>query len=228
MMRNLPHAAATFALGIVLTIPTVLYAACVTDAECDNGDVCSVPDTCVLGTCQLGGGGDTNNDLVCDAELDPNTEFNLTKLTLRRNNLVRSDASAAKGAGDLFTAGSPGGAFTGSAGISIRVKDTLSEAPPTGDGVDATVTFAPGDCIVKSVGTTSCRSANHIAFAKFKPNKIIAGQYRFSFKLKGLGNLTGPFFGPVRVVLSHSGNKRVPDSITDCKLSNSGLRCREF
>jgi hypothetical protein len=228
MMRNLPHAAATLALGIVLSVPTVLYATCVTDAECDNGDVCSVPDTCVLGTCQLGGGGDANDDLVCDAELDPNTSINLTKLTMKRNNLVRSDSSAAKGAGDLFTSGSPGSAFTGTAGVSFRVKDTLSEAPPPGDGMDATVAFAPGDCVVKSVGTTSCRSANHLSFAKFKPNKTIAGQYRFSFRLKGLGNLTGPFFGPARMVLSYNGNKRAADTISDCKLSNSGLRCREF
>jgi hypothetical protein len=97
-----------------------------------------------------------------------------------------------------------------------------------GDGVDATVTFLPSECIVKSVGTISCRTADRSSFAKFKPNKIIAGQYKFAYKLKGLGNLTGPFFGPVRVVLTHSGNKRVPDAIVDCKLTNAGLRCREF
>ena len=227
MMRSLPNVVCMLALGLLLGVPAA-GRACVTDAECDNGDTCSVPDTCVSGACELGGGGDTNDDLVCDAELDPNTTVNFTRLALRRNNLVRSDASGCKGAGDLFTSGTPSGAFTGDDGVSIRVKDTLSGAPPVGDGVDATVTFLPGECVLKSVGTTSCRTADRRAFAKFKPNKIVPGQYKFAYKLKGLGNLTGPFFGPVRVVLTHSGNKRVPDRIIDCKLSNSGLRCREF
>jgi hypothetical protein len=212
------------AMGLLLTVPAAGHA-CVTDEECDNGDVCSVPDTCVSGTCQLGGGGDANDDLVCDAELDPNTTINVTRLALRRNNLVGSDASSCKGGGDLSTSGS---AFTGVDGVSLRVKDTLFDAPPVGDGVDATVTFLPGECVVKSSGATSCRTGDRRSFAKFKPNKIVPGQYKFAYKLKGLGNLTGPFFGPVRVVLTHSGNKRIPDRIVDCKLSSSGLHCREF
>jgi hypothetical protein len=227
MMRSLPNVISMVALGLLLGVPGT-GRACVTDAECDNGDVCSVPDTCVSGSCQLGGGGDTNDDLVCDAELDPNTTINLTRIGVHRNNLVLSDASRCSGAGDLFTSGTPSEAFTGEDGVSIRVKDTLSEAPPAGDGVDATETFLPDECVVKSAGTISCRTADRRSYAKFKPNKIIAGQYKFSYKLKGLGNLTGPFFGPVRMVLTHSGNKRVADTIVDCKLVNTGLRCREF
>jgi len=228
MMRNLPHAAAMLALGVVLTVPTILYAACVTDAECDNGDVCSVPDSCVLGSCELGGGGDTNNDLVCDAELDTDVNMNLTRLTVRRKTSTRSDNSAVKGGGDLFALGSAGGAFTGTAGFSLRVKDNLSSVSPPGDGIDATVTWQPSECIVKAVGTLSCRTADRRASLKFKPNKVVGGQYKVDFKIKGVGNLTGPFFGPIRIVLTHNGNKRLADTITDCKLILAGIRCREF
>jgi hypothetical protein len=227
MVRSLPNVIFPLALGLLLSVPAAGLA-CVSDEECDNGDLCSVPDTCVSGSCELGGGGDTNNDLVCDAELDPNTTINLTRITLRRNNLVRADASGSKGAGDLFASGSPAGAFTGLNGVSIRVKDALSGVPPPGDGVDATVTFLASECVLKAVGSTFCRTADRHASVKFKPNKIVPGQYKFSFKLRGLGNLTGPFFGPVRVVLTHSGTKRIADAIGDCKLTNSGLRCREF
>ena len=227
MMRSRPNALLALALGSFLTVAATSHA-CLTDAECDNGDVCSVPDTCVSGSCQLGGGGDTNDDLVCDAELDPNTEINVTRLGLHRNNLVLSDASRCNGQGDLFTSGTPSEIFSGADGVSFRFKDTLAGAPPVGDGVDVTVTFLPDECVVKSVGTISCRTADRRSYAKFKPNKIIGGQYKFAYKLKGLGNLTGPFFGPVRMVLTHSGNKRVADTIVDCKLVNTGLRCREF
>lgn len=228
MMRHLPRVIAVLALGAVLMLPVVLQAACLTDAECDNGDVCSVADTCVLASCQLGGGGDANNDLVCDAELDPSVNVNLTRLTLRRKTSARSDNSAVKGGGDLFAFGSAAGAFTGSSGFSIRVKDNLSSVSPPGDGIDATVTWQSGECFLKPVGTLACRTADRRASLKFKPNKIVAGQYKIDFKIKGVGNLTGPFFGPVRFVLSRDGNQRIADTITDCKLILSGLRCREF
>ncbi len=230
MMRILPNVVATLALGIVLTVPALGYAACVTDAECDNGDVCSVPDTCVLGTCQLGGGGDGNNDLVCDAEFDSDTAANLTKTTVRRRTSTRADNSAAKGGGDLFSLGSVGGAFTGTSGFSLRLRDALVDEsiPPPGDGVDATVTWLAGECIVKPVGTIACKTADKRSSIKFRPNKLVPGQFKFDFKIKGIGNLTGPFFGPLRIVLTHGGTKRVADTINDCKLILAGLRCREF
>jgi hypothetical protein len=200
----------------------------VTDAECDNGDVCSVADTCVAGSCQLGGGGDANQDLACDAELDGDTAANLTKLTVRRRTSLRADNSAAKGGGDLFSLGSVGGAFTGAAGFSVRIRDNLVGVPPVGDGVDATVTWLASDCWIKPVGTTTCRTADKRSSIKFRPNKIVAGQFKFDFKIKGIGDLTGPFFGPIRMVLTHDGNKRVADTIVDCKLILAGIRCREF
>jgi hypothetical protein len=225
MLRTVPKVVGALALGVVLIVPASGHA-CVTDAECDNGDVCSVPDTCVAGSCQLGGGGDTNGDLACDAELDADTAASLTKLTLRRKTSLYADNSAAKGGGDLFSLGS--GAFSGAAGFSVRVKDILADVSPLGDGIDATVTWLESNCIIKPVGTTVCRSADKRSSIRFRPNKLVAAQFKFDFKIKGIGDLTGPFFGPVRMVLTHGGNKRIADAITDCKLLLSGLRCREF
>jgi hypothetical protein len=217
----------TTGLAIAL-LSSPLALACVNDAECDNGDTCSVPDTCNAGTCVLGGGGDANDDLVCDAEFDPGFEFNMTRLVIRRRNSLRSDNSAVKGGGDLLVPGSVGGAFTGAQGISLRVKDALADVnPPSDDGVDHTTTWTPAECVTKGNGTVSCRKTDSPTFIKIRPNPLAPTQYKFTFKSKAIGDLTGPFFGPVRVVLSR-GNQRRGDAIFDCQLKLSGLRCREF
>jgi hypothetical protein len=44
-----------------------LCVSCTQNSDCNNGDSCSVPDTCVMGVCVLGGGGDTDLDGHCDA-----------------------------------------------------------------------------------------------------------------------------------------------------------------
>jgi hypothetical protein len=212
-------------VGLVSVSPA---AACVDDAECDNGDTCSIPDTCVSGSCVLGGGGDADDDLVCDAELDPTFEFTVTRLVIRRRNSLRSDNSAVKGGGDLLVHGSPGNAFTGVNGISLRVKDQLSAVnPPSEDGVDHTTTWTPAECITKSNGTVSCRTTGTPTFIKLRPNPLAPSLYKFTFKAKAIGDLAGPFFGPVRIVLSR-GNARRGDAVFDCQLKLSGLRCREF
>jgi len=216
------------AFAVVLWLAPAARASCVQDADCDNGDTCSFPDVCDNGTCVLGGGGDSNDDLVCDDELDPDMSFNLTRIVIKKKT-AGTDNSVAKGSGDLFVPpGSPAGAFTGTAGFSIRVKDGLSAVPPTGDGVDVSVVFLPTDCVTKSTGVVSCRTVDRRSFVKFKPNPLAEGQYRFKYKLKGLGNLSGPFFEPVRMVLTRSGTRRRGDIVTDCHLILAGLVCREF
>ena len=57
--------------------------ACTTDAECDNGDTCSLPDVCNQGSCELGGGGDANSDLICDGEYVSGIDLHVTKLVIR-------------------------------------------------------------------------------------------------------------------------------------------------
>ena len=201
-------------------------ASCTVDADCDNGDTCSVPDQCVLGTCVLGGGGDLNGDLVCDAELDEIT-IRLTKLILRRKTFPTVDNSSVKGRCDMWTSGSPGGAFTGDQGVAIRVKDALSETPPPGDGIDSSVGFLPSECETTSGGQVRCKRADGHATLKVSPRSLASNQYKVSFKAKGIADLAGPFFGPVRVVISR-GQRHSSDLIQDCKLSDSGMKCREF
>ena len=43
---------------------------CTQNSDCDNGDMCSVPDTCVAGVCHPGGGGDTDLDGICNLDDD--------------------------------------------------------------------------------------------------------------------------------------------------------------
>jgi hypothetical protein len=206
----------------------IVSATCTTDADCDNADTCSVPDQCLAAVCVLGGGGDANHDLVCDGEVDPNVNFNVTKIIIRRKDSSRSDNSAIKGSGDLFVTGSAGGAFTGADGVGLRIRDDLAGVPPSGDGVDFSVSWAPADCHTKGIGVLQCRTPDGHANAKFKPNPVAPGQYKFNFKLKALGDVTGPFFGPVRVVLSRGPALHAADMIQDCQLILPGIRCREF
>ena len=46
---------------------------------CDDGDTCSIPDRCQAGVCIAGGGGDTDEDTICDADdicpKDPNNDI---------------------------------------------------------------------------------------------------------------------------------------------------------
>ena len=201
--------------------------ACTTDAECDNGDTCSEPDTCVLGSCVLGGGGDTDDDLVCDDELDADLNMKATKLVARRKTVTFLDNSATKGRGDLLQGGSVTGAFVGSEGVAIRVKDALSSVPPSGDGVDVSFAWTGTECSVGSTGLTKCKSGDGKSVVKFKPSKLAPNELKFAFKMKGLFNLSGPFFGPVRLVLTR-GDKSRSDQVEDCRLTRVGLQCREF
>src|SRR5881409_2516177 len=107
---------------------------CTTDAECDNGDTCSVPDQCQGDGCVLGGGGDTDNNLVCDDEFDPAATLRLTRVIIRA--FPSAGRSVIRVDGDLIDLTPP---LSGDDGIAIRVKDHLSSVPPDGDGIDSTV-----------------------------------------------------------------------------------------
>jgi hypothetical protein len=214
-------------------IATSAALACTSDAECDDGDTCSVADVCVAGTCVSGGGGDTDvppgtRDFVCDAELDTNLDVVVNKLVLRKRTSPAGDNSSARGKGTILTpSSSASGAFTADAGLAIRVKDALSEIEPPNDGIDVSFAFAAGSCTTSGPKIT-CTSANGKSFARFKQSPFAPNQWGFFFKLKGLGNLTGPFFGPVRVVVTRGGDRHRSVLITDCALTVPGLKCREF
>jgi len=220
------------ALGIFLLSATggPVALACTTDAECDNQDTCSLPDQCVLGSCILGGGGDLNDDLICDAEFDPTIDLRLTRIVARTSD--KADGDTIRGAGDFIDLGSPGGAFTAADGIMLRAKDALS-FPGVGtadDGFDVTVDFPPGACATKPSGSVVCVGAAgplSRSRARFKPNRFAPNQKRFSFIIRGL-NLKLPFFGPVRVILTHGTTRHRLGSVSDCRIAARGIRCHEF
>lgn len=215
--------------GLLIAAPAVTPAgaACTTDAECDNGDTCSQPDLCVSGSCVLGGGGDTDNDFICDFEFDPGTDVKATKVVAKTSLVAGHDVI--RGAGDFVDLGSVGGAFTTDDGIAIRTKDQLSTLAPPGDGFDVTFTFAPGDCttLLTSISCVAASGPNRGSKIKFKRNPLALNQIKFSYKVKGL-DLTKPFFGPVRIILTHDSVIHRPDLLNDCKLFLRGIKCREF
>jgi hypothetical protein len=211
----------TTGLAIAL-LSSPLALACVNDAECDNGDTCSVPDTCNAGTCVLGGGGDANDDLVCDAEFDPGFEFNMTRLVIRRPELAAQRQQRGEGRRRPARPRLGGRRVHRRAGHLAPRKGALADVnPPSDDGVDHTTTWTPAECVTKGNGTVSCRKTDSPTFIKIRPNPLAPTQYKFTFKSKAIGDLTGPFFGPVRVVLSR-GNQRRGDAIFDCQLKLSG------
>jgi len=221
-MRKL--AGALLVLPLFLLWTAVAYP-CTDDAECDNGDTCSEPDRCVSGSCVLGGGGDANGDLVCDDELDSALDLRLTKLIVRLRAL---NVGAVKGGADVDWSGSPLGALLDDTGLSLRVKDALSNVDPPGDGIDTTIAWGGTDCASSaSTGVIKCESADHKASARLKPTPLSPNQYRLRFKIAVIPGLTGPFFGPLHVVVSH-GDRHRSDEITDCKFGKAGIKCREF
>jgi hypothetical protein len=215
-------------LVVALVVPASASAACVTDADCDNGDTCSVPDTCVSGSCVLGGGGDVAPaDLVCDAELYTDLGFVLRKLSIRKRTSPIADNSSAKGVGFLVVSdGSPMAAFTDPDGITIRVQDGLWDSPTSpSDGVDASYAW-PADSCEQAENRIICTSPTRISFARFKRSRIAPNEWAVTFKMKRLGDLQGPFFRPVRVVFTYRGDRHRSVELNLCELVGAGLRCR--
>jgi len=200
--------------------------ACTTDAECDNGDTCSLPDVCNQGSCELGGGGDANSDLICDGEYVSGIDLHVTKLVIRTFPSGGPSTATIRGSGNFIDVVRP---FSTTAGIAIRVKDVLSEAPPAGDGVDITLSFSGSDCTTSGDNTT-CRllsGPNQGSQAKFKRDPLSLEQIKFTFRLRGI-DLTKPFFGPVRMILTDDTTVHRPGKVTDCRLFATGIKCREF
>ena len=228
----MPKSFPAFALGAFLLAAAGGSPAlgCTADADCDNGDTCSVPDQCIGGVCILGGGGDLNDDLICEGEFDPTIDLRVTRIVARTT--VKVDQDTIRGGGDFIDLGSPGGAFNADHGVSLRVKDALSfpGVGTPGDGFDVTVDIPPGACVTKPSGAIVCSGASGPlarSRLRFKPNRFAPNQKRFSFNIRGL-NLELPFFGPVRVILTHGTTRHRPGFVTDCRIGARGIRCHEF
>jgi hypothetical protein len=215
----------TAALAFVLP---AAVAACTTDADCDNGDYCTVADVCDQSNmCVLGGGGDKDANLICDDEFDPMSTMRVTKLVVKSHLAAGPTKSVVHGTGD-FIDNLQSGPFSKDDGIAIRAKDQLSSTPDP-DGVDVTVAFGAQDCAGTSDSfRCSLLTGAHLGSrATFKRNLLAPEQIKFSFVLREFPP-TQPYFGPLRVVLTYGNQVHRPGVIIDCKLTPTGVRCREF
>jgi hypothetical protein len=219
--------------------------ACTTDAECDDGDSCSVADTCVSGACVSGGGGDTDGDGVCELDDTCPGVANPTQIDLDGDGLgnacddtdaplnvivfkVQGRRNPTNPNGRMFAKGDfivlpPYDQLSLTGGLLLRVKDQL--------GLDASFTWAPGDCQTTGAGAIKCKDATRKRKAIIKPLEADPRIYRYAFRLKRL-DVSGPFLEPVVVTITTGpatlvlGTDRVGD-ITDCATTNRGLACRE-
>jgi hypothetical protein len=216
-----------FALALVVACASSASAQpCTQDSECDNGDTCSVSDVCSSGTCVLGAGGDVDSNLVCDGEFNTAETATITRLLVRKGTTTLGNYSSVLGSGDFVRDSLDGDLLD--ADVGIRIKDVLAGIPPAGDGVDVAFTWQPADCTTSRSGMIRCQSADHLNYIRFRPNRLAPEQISFSFRVKGVAVAPGPFFGPVRTVLTHNVQVHRTDLIEDCRFVSFGIQCREF
>ncbi len=239
----------TCALVVALGVVVPPAFACVSDAECDDGVACTLIDTCQLGVCVPGGGGDTDGDGLCNAEdncpafanpaqddLDGDNagdacdaddrELNLVVVKVMRN-VSKTDKHNGRLflKGDFLTLGEAG--FDATTGFRVRVQDG-----PGASLLDIAFAWSPTDCQTNSSGTIKCKSPDKRVQAVFSPIKGFPGAaYRFIMKMSRL-EIPGPFAEPVVVTIVNApavlveGVDRV-GVILDCRQINSGIVCRE-
>ena len=220
--------------------------ACVADAECDDGVACSLIDTCQLGVCVPGGGGDADGDLVCDADDncpalanagqsdldgdgdgdacdDDDVDLNVVIARLRRSINVAHPNGAILSKGDFLRL-APEAPLTVTGGFIVRVEDQV--------GLDVTFTFTQGECLTNAKNRIKCKNADNTRQIILQPVSGTNQQdYRYSGKFSKLA-LAGPFFMPVRVTITNGpatleqGIDRV-GSIIDCRQTTLGMNCKE-
>jgi hypothetical protein len=194
-------------------------AACVTDAECDDGDVCTGVETCVAGACEPGTPlPDLDDDGECDASDASDAVLTITKVRLRRNSASQGDKSSIKANGFFVTA-PPADTFDPRSGFSVRVVD--------GIGLDVTRAFAAADCQAAGL-KTKCKSPDRSLQAVWRPLSGTPEVLQFSLVLKKQG-LAGPFDGPIELTITEAGTSIDRHGVvTDCVLKITGLACRQF
>ena len=186
--------------------------ACPEDGDADG--VCDAVDNCPADAnpAQADLDGDTQGD-VCDPE---DAATNVTRVLLKGQS-SDLDNSALKVKGDFFAIAA-GDDVTIDAGLSLHVQDPI--------GVDVTIAWSPTECVDKGAKIV-CRGDDE------QKRKLIVKRatteptfFRITAKARRLG-LSAPFDSPVTVTLSHGAVDRV-GHVTDCRLRNVKLNCREF
>lgn len=183
----------------------------------DDGDgVCNALDNCP--TDANADQADFDGDLVGDVCDPRDAELNPTRLTLKRDTSEGNDSSGVKAKGD-FLLSPPVDVLGAAGGIAVRVRDTMT--------TDRVQTWAPGDCVEQAAPTKIvCLSPDRTAKITLRALKATPTVVKFVLTLKRIG-LAGPFDAPVEVTITNGVFDRFGE-ITDCRVSDKTLVCREF
>jgi len=209
---------------------------------CSGGSAtaCSQPDSCLAGTCVVGGGGDSDGDGICDADDDCPTvadsaqrdldgdgigdacdandaPFALTRVGVKASN-GKTDANGGVLVRGMLSIVAPD-TFGASAGLSVRVTD--------GGSLDTTLAWSASECVTSRTGRIRCRSAADPATqANFRSRRATPGVYKVMVRLAHLP-IQGPFAGPVQITVTDDVMMDRVGTMATCHGSRVRLSCSE-
>ena len=198
---------------------------------------CSLPDSCLAGECLAGGGGDADEDGICDADDDCPAVANPAQKDLDHDGLgdacdpddaplvltmvnVKAQVGSGGNGGMLVRARlsvPPPDSFSASAGISLRVTD--------GRALDMTVTWGAADCQVSHPGRIRCRKgADRATQVKFRRYRGRPDLLKMGARLAHLP-IVGPFKAPLTVTVTDDGVMDRVGTISSCRASKIQATC---
>ncbi len=205
-------------VGAALLVAGPLHAPAIACPADDDGDgICNALDNCPA--VANPGQQDYDGDLAGDACDPQEALLNVVRLTLKRDSSLSGDNSVIKAKGDFDTA-PPGDTLTAAAGMAVTIADDLATTD--------TQVWSPAECVEPpGKGKIECVSTDRNAKLKTKAVKNAPGVFRFTLTLKRRG-LAGPFDAPVEVTLTNGGVFDRVGPISDCRVTENSLVCREF